>query len=120
MDRSTISTLIWTAAILLYGVFEYRRRERKHRLDMEYLRRRIEPPPESELLVPLWRTVTVAITACIAIVGAGFLIFTGVRHPANRTPMIIIACVFIALSAPLLCMIVRDRRLPPGKLRRRA
>jgi hypothetical protein len=119
MDRSSISTLIWTAAILLYGVYEYRRRERKHRLDMDYLRRRIEPPPESELLVPLWRTVTVAITAFILIAGAGFLIFTGIRHPGSIMPMIVTACVFLSLAAPLIYMIVRDRRLPRGKLRRR-
>ena len=104
---------------MLYGIYEYRRRDRRHRLDMEYLRRRIEPPPDSELLVPLWRIVTVAITACIAILGAGFLIFTGIRHPADMTPMIIIACVFLILAAPLLYKIVRDRRLPRGKLRRR-
>ncbi len=118
MDHSSISTLIWTAAILLYGIYEYRRRERRHRLDMEYLRRRIEPPPESELLVPLWRTVTVAITAFIAIGAAGFLMLTGIRHPEYRTPMIVIACVFLSLAAPLIYMIVRDRRLPRGKLRR--
>jgi ABC-type Fe3+ transport system permease subunit len=119
MDRSSISTLIWTAAVFLYGIYEYRRRDRRHRLDMEYLRRRIEPPPESELLVPVWRTVTVAITAFILIVGAAFFIFTGVRHPADMTPMIIEACVFLSLAAPLIYMIVRDRRLPRGKLRRR-
>lgn len=118
MDLSSISTLIWTAAILLYGIYEYRRRDRRHRLDMEYLRRRIEPPPDSELLVPLWRTATVAITACIAIGAAGFLMFTGIRHPGYRTPMIVIACVFLSLAAPLIYMIVRDRRLPRGKLRR--
>ena len=119
MDRSSLSTLIWTAAILLYGVYEYRRRERKHRLDMDYLRRGIEPPPESELLVPLWRTVTVAITAFILIVGAVFLVFTGIRHTGSIMPMIVIACVFLSLAAPLIYMIVRDRRLPRGKLRRR-
>ena len=118
MDHSSISTLIWTAAILLYGIYEYRRRDRRHRLDMEYLRRRIEPPPESELLVPLWRTVTVAITAFIAIGAAGFLMLTGIRHPEYRTPMIVIGCVFLSLAAPLIYMIVRDRRLPRGKLRR--
>lgn len=120
MDRSSISTLIWTAAILLYGIYEYRRRDRRHRLDMEYLRRRIEPPPESELLVPLWRTVTVAITVFILIAGAAFLISTGIRHPGTIMPMIVIACVFLSLTAPLIYMIVRDRRLPRGILRRRA
>ena len=112
------SSPIIAAAILLYGTFEYRRRERLHRLDMEYLRRGIEPPPESELLVPLWRTLTVALTACIAIGAAGVLIFKGITHPEYGAPMIFIALFFISLAAPLVYMIVRDRRLPRGRLRR--
>ena len=118
MDRSSISTLIMTAAILLYGLYEYRRRDRRHRVDMEYLRRRIEPPPGAELLVPVWRTVTVALTACVAIGAAGILMFKGITIPRYGTPLIFIGCFFLFLAAPLIYMIVRDRRLPRGRLRR--
>ena len=118
MDRSSISTLIWTAAILLYGIYEYRRRERRHRIDMEYIRRRIEPPAESELLVPRWRIATVALTAFILTGGAVFLVYTGTRFPYAMTPMIVAACIFLALAVPLIFMIVRDSRLPRGRLRR--
>ena len=118
MDRSSISTLIWTAAILLYGIYESRRRERRHRIDMEYIRRKIEPPADSELLVPRWRIATVALTVFILIGGAGFLIYTGSRFPYAMTPMIVTACIFLALAIPLVVMIVRDARLPHGKLRR--
>jgi hypothetical protein len=112
------SSPIIAAAILLYGTYEYRRRERQHRLDMEYLRRGIDPPHESELVVPRWRILTVALTACIAIGAAGFLIFKGITHPGYMAPMIIIALLFLSLAAPLIYMIVRDRRLPRGRLRR--
>lgn len=112
------SSLIITAAILLYGLYEHRRRERRHRLDMELLRRKIEPPPESDLVVPRWRIVTVAITACIAIAAAVVLLFKGITHPRYGTPLIVIGCVFLSLAAPLLYMIARDRRLPRGRLRR--
>lgn len=118
MDRSSIPTLIMTAAILLYGLYEYRRRDRRHRLDMEYLRRKIQPPPDAEMLVPLWRILTVALTACIAIGAAGVLIYRGMMLPRYGTPLILIGCFFLFLAAPLVYIIVRDRRLPPGRLRR--
>ena len=112
------SSLIIATVILLYGIYEHRRRERLHRLDMELLRRRIEPPPESDLTVPRWRIVTVAITACIAIGAASVLMFKGIAYPRYGTPLIVIGCVFLSLAAPLVFMIVRDRRLPRGRLRR--
>jgi hypothetical protein len=112
------SSLIITVAILIYGLFEYRRREQRHRIDMEFLRRGITPPQESELVVPRWRIATVAMTAFFTFATAGILIFKGITHPGYRTPLFVIACVFLALSAPLVYMIVRDRRAPRGKLRR--
>jgi len=114
------SSLIIAAAIVLYGVYEYRRRERRHRFDLEFLKRRIEPPPETELMVPRWRIATVAITACIAIGAAGFVMFKGITHHGYGRPLIVIGCVFLSLAAPLLYIIVRDIRLPRGRLRRSA
>ena len=112
------SSLVITAAIAVYGIWEYRRRERRHRLDIEFLRRGIEPPPETDLVVPRWRIATVAITACIAICAAGVVIYKGAAHPGDRTPLIVIGCIFLALAAPLVYVIARDIRLPRGKLRR--
>ena len=112
------SSLIIAAAIALYGVYEYRRRERQHRVDIEFLRRGIEPPPEADLMVPRWRIATVAITACITIGAAGFVIFKGITHPGYGTPLIAIGGMFLSLAAPLVYIIVRDIRLPRGKLRR--
>ena len=115
MDYPTLSTV---AAILLYGRFEYRRRERKHLHEMEYLRRNIEPPPESEGSVPRWRIVTLGITAFITIAAAGFLIFMGATTPRYGTGLIVIGCIFLSLAVPLLYMIVRDSHIPRGRLRR--
>jgi len=112
------SSLIIAAAIAVYGFWEYRRRERRHRLDIEFLRRGIEPPPETDLVVPRWRIATVSITACIALAAAGVVMYKGVTHPGYGTPLIIIGCIFFGLAAPLLYMIARDIRLPRGKLRR--
>jgi hypothetical protein len=115
MDYPTLSVV---AAILLYGRFEYRRRERKHQFEMEYLRWNFEPPPEAEEIVPRWRIVTVAITACIAICAAGVLIFKAITHPGYGTPLIVIGCIFLLLAVPLISMIVRDSHTLRGRPRR--
>jgi high-affinity Fe2+/Pb2+ permease len=112
------SSLIIAAAIAVYGIWEYRRRERQHRIDIEFLMRGIEPPPETDLKVPRWRIATVAITACIAGGAAAVVIYKGATHPGYRAPLIIIGCIFLSLAAPLVYIIVRDIRLPRGKLRR--
>ncbi len=112
------SSPVIAAAIAVYGIYEYRRRERRHRLDMEFLKRRIVPPPEADLKVPRWRILTVAITVCIAIGAAGVVIYKGITHPGYGTPLIVIGCIFLLLAGPLLSMVARDIRLPRGKLRR--
>jgi hypothetical protein len=112
------SSLAITVAILLYGLYEYRRRERIHRVDMEFLRRRIEPPQDSELIVPRWRILTVAVTALITLAVGGVMVFRGIVTPRYGSPLIVIGCFFLLLAAPLILMILRDRRIPRGRLGR--
>lgn len=112
MDYTSVFTGI---AIVLYGVFEYRRRERKYRLALEYLRRNIEPPAEAGEIVPRWRIVTLSLTAFITVAAAGILMFKGITNRYGA-PLIVIACIFFFLAVPLLFMIVRDRRMPRGRL----
>lgn len=107
MDYGSLSIV---AAIVLYGTFEYHRREQRHREAMSYLRRGEQPParPGNHLLVSLMTTGAVGV---LLLVSGSMLIIHGVRIPRYGASIVPIGLIFALLAIPVIVMFVRDLRL---------
>lgn len=95
------------AAIILYAVFEYQRREQIHREKIELLKRNIEPPP-------LIREVTIAKIMAMVIVALLLVVvitlFVGLTLKGNMA-LIPLAIMFTAVFIFLFLMLKRDIKI---------
>jgi hypothetical protein len=103
------STLI-SLLIILYGLYEYRRRERAHSAALERLSRG-ETLSIQETRPALWRLFTTG-SVCIALAAfAALLITTGLRSGDSASqPLGIMGCMVLPPLLLLLLILVRDVR----------
>ena len=96
--------------IVLYGAYEYRRRENLHGELMDYLRRG-EIPPGGGSKTSLWRVITTASTCALFAGFAGMLFYAGMHSPdSSGIPLEIMGGMITAPVVILVLIFVRDRR----------
>ena len=102
-------SLAMAMGIALYGLIEYRRRERVHRTELAYVRRG-ETPPRTTPRYPVLTLVTTAGTAALLLVSAALLIVRGPGLPRYGASIAAIGVIFLILSVPVSFMLIRDLR----------
>jgi hypothetical protein len=101
--------LVMMACIVAWGIVEYRRRERSHRLELEALRGD-GGVPAAAAEVSRWRLLTTAGVGILLLAAAGYLAYKGVTLPRYAKPIVTIGAIFVLISLPLLWMLIRDYR----------
>jgi hypothetical protein len=106
MDFSSLSTV---AGILLYGAYEYRRREQLHRIVLQNLREGIPPvvPETRPAVLKLWTTGI--ISGILLLSGLG-LLFLRPRIIYGGEFLYILAFMFFTIFLLLLLILLRDIR----------
>lgn len=109
-----LSSPVISLLIVCYGVYEYQRREKSHRIAMEHLRL-------GEVLHPAgagprsWNLVTTG-SVCALLAGfAGILFYTGMHsHNSSARPLEIMGVMITMPLVILLLIFVRDLRRHAG------
>jgi high-affinity Fe2+/Pb2+ permease len=111
MDFSSVTI---SALILLYGVYEYRRREKAHSAAMEHLRRG-EAYSGVESAPPAWNLITTG-SVCVLLAGfAAMLFYTGLHsHNNSAGPLEIMGGMMTVPLVILVLIFVRDLRRHAG------
>jgi hypothetical protein len=99
--------LIMMAAIIAYGAFEYRRRERRHGEALVYLRQGIAPPSGAPRA---WRLVTTGFVGFLLVGAGAVLALRGVMMPRYGSGLAVIGGIFLLIALPVLWMLFRDYR----------
>jgi hypothetical protein len=102
-------SLAITIAIIVYGVVEYRRRERLHRTELALVRRG-ETPPTREPQHPALALASIGATGILILVSEGVLIYAGSRFPRNFKPLAVVGVIFLLILIPVISMFRRDLR----------
>jgi hypothetical protein len=100
--------------IVLYGVYEYRRRENMHSATMEHLRRG-EIPSAAGPKPRSWSLLTTGSICALLVVFAGILFYTGV-HSRNSSdwPLEVMGGMMTVPALILVLIFVRDLRHSAG------
>jgi hypothetical protein len=101
--------LVMMAGIVAWGIVEYRRREGRHRLELDALRGG-GGVPSAVGEVSRWRLLTTAGVGILLLAASGYLAYKGVTLPRYVKPFLTIGAIFVLLSLPLLWMLIRDYR----------
>ena len=110
MDFATsqlYSSLFWAVSIIVYGIFEYQRREQNHRMTLLALKYGKEPP-SFEPKPQIWKLFTTGFVVLILLAASiGLIVWS--RHIIHGGwTLYILAGLFLAIFAPLAYVLVRD------------
>ena len=108
------TSLIVIAAIVVYVVFEYQRREQQHREVLSFLKKG-EKPPEKVQAVEGWQLFTGGAMGIILLGIAVFLVRLGMRaHPQYAMPFFVMAGIGVVLAAVVGLMFFKNLALYRG------
>lgn len=102
------------AAIGVYGLIEYRRREQIHQEMMDYLYRGLEPQARDRK-PPMWTMVTTGGTALLLLASVIFFAYLGVRENSSAVTFFGLSGVFALLLILLLGVLFNNIRAYRGK-----
>ncbi len=111
MDSNAQFTLVVVAAMIIYALFEYQKREQLHREAMEYLKRDLVPPAPSTR-PKLMNIVTTGLVCLALLIVTGGFIFLAVKRGGGNMLLTFLSFAFIfgALFVMSLAMCASDIR----------